>query len=125
MTGSPIPEHRDLTDEERTLARWLLEHGEPDTTPFVTQLGVAKVVARCPCGCASIDFEVEGRSPPSGHLRILSDYVYGDAETLTGIFIFERGGVLAGLEVYGLAGEAPSVLPNAQQLRPFRDGGVG
>jgi len=32
---------------------------------------------------------------------------------------FEKSGVLAGLEVYGLAGEAPKTLPLPESLKPF------
>jgi hypothetical protein len=120
----PIAERRPLTSAERELARWMLEHGGPGAAIFLSQLERAAVVSRCPCGCASIDLEVAGMPKPSGGLRILGDYVFGDDPELAGAFIFERAGVLAGIEVYGLAGDAPSTLPEPGSLRPFHEGGA-
>jgi len=121
----PIPEERPLTEAERRLAHWMLEHGEPEASRFLEQLERARVVSRCPCGCASVDFEVAGLPAPSGGLRILGDYVYGNESDLTGIFIFERSGILAGIEVYGLGGDAPSTLPSPTALRPFHEEKAG
>lgn len=114
-----IPDRRPLTEAERDLARWMLEHGIPDAAGFLPQLERAEVVSRCPCGCASVDFEVAGLPKPGGGLRILGDYVFGNEAEMAGAFIFERTGVLAGLEVYGMAGDAPSTLPLPSSLRPF------
>jgi hypothetical protein len=47
--------------------------------------------------------------------------VFGSGDELSGIFVFEQSGVLAGLEVYGLAGDAPKTLPGPDSLRPFAD----
>jgi hypothetical protein len=97
----------------------MLEHGATSASAFLAQLDRATVVARCPCGCASIDLEVADMPSPSGGLRILGDYLFGTDADLAGAFIFERAGVLAGIEVYGLAGDAPRVLPEPGSLRPF------
>jgi hypothetical protein len=120
MKHAPAPiADRPLTFAERDLARWMLEHGEPGASVFLEQLARAHVVARCPCGCASIDLGVSGERTPSGGLRILGDYVFGSDDEVSGTFIFEKEGVLAGIEVYGLAGEAPTTLPTPGSLRPF------
>jgi hypothetical protein len=116
---NPIPDERPLTDEEYQLAGWMLEHGEPEARTFLPQLALARVVARCPCGCASIDFEIAGHSHPVGGLHILGDFIYGGESDLSGVFIFERSGVLAGIEVYGLVCDAPKTLPEPGSLRPF------
>jgi hypothetical protein len=118
-TAQPVPDERDLSHEERSLARWMLMHGVPEGREFLDQLEGARVVARCPCGCASVDFGIAGEPPPSGGLRILGDFLYGEEADLAGAFIFERAGVLAGIEVYGLVAEAPRQLPEPDQLRPF------
>ena len=118
-TAQPVPDERDLTREERALAHWMLTHGAPEARTFLNQLDRARVVTRCPCGCASVDFEVTGEPMPSGGLRILGDFLFGDEAELAGAFIFERAGVLAGIEVYGLAADAPRQLPQPGWLRPF------
>jgi hypothetical protein len=116
-------ERRPLTPSERGLARWMLEHGNPDAAMFLPQLERATVVAGCGCGCASFDLEIADLPAPSGPLRLLGDYVFGDEATLAGAFIFERGGVLAGVEVYGLARDAPKDLPSPHMLRSFSEEG--
>jgi len=40
---------------------------------------------------------------------------------VSGIFLYESKGILSGLEVYGLAGEAPKSLPEPEVLRPLSD----
>ena len=55
-------------------------------------------------------------------MRIIGDFLYGDESSLCGAFVFESHGVLAGLEVYGLAVDAPTILPDPHQLRPFETG---
>ena len=111
---------RDLTRAERHLTRWMLEHGEPDALPFLAQLERARVTSwRCPCGCASINFAVEGQPAPAGGLHLLGDFVFGGEADLSGIFVFEQGGVLSGVEVYAMASEAPQLLPAPDILRPL------
>lgn len=119
VDAKPIPEERPLTGAEYRLARWMLEHGEPEAKGFLPQLEHARVVARCPCGCASIDFEVAGHPRPAGGLHVLGDFLCGGEDHLGGVFIFERNGVLAGIEVYGLGGDAPETLPEPGAVRPF------
>jgi hypothetical protein len=113
--------NRPMTSAEKNLIRWMLEHGEPEAKNFFHQLEKAEVTPwRCQCGCASINFLIQGHPAPSGGLHPLADFVFGNDENLSGIFVYEQNGVLAGLEVYGLAGDAPKLLPLSESLRPFR-----
>ncbi len=99
---------RPLTSHEKQLIRWLLEHGNQEAQLFLSQLEKAKATSwRCPCGCASINLSIDSSPEPSGGLHILADFVFGSDTDLSGVFVFEKSGVLAGLEVYGLASEAP------------------
>jgi hypothetical protein len=119
----PIIEDRPLTAHEKALVRWLLEHGKPEAAGFLPQLGNAWVVSRCPCGCASIDFAIGGVVPPSeAGMHVLSDYVWDAADgTCCGVFVFERGGQLNGLEVWTADGTKPvTSLPTVDQLRPLK-----
>jgi hypothetical protein len=114
--------NRQLTPAEEQLTRWMFEHGTPDARAFLPQLEKAQVAPfRCPCGCASINLSIEGYPEPSGAMHILADFIFGTDEELSGIFVWKQSGVLAGLEVYGLAGDAPETLPSAASLRPFSD----
>jgi hypothetical protein len=100
------------------LCRHLLEHGELEAKTFLPQFEQAQVTPwRCSCGCASINFSVQGRLQPSGGIHPIADFLFGTEENLSGIFVFEQSGVLAGLEVYGLAGDAPKSLLSPESLR--------
>jgi hypothetical protein len=119
-----IPEDRPLTPHEATLVRWLLEHGLPgvDAASFLPQLDQARVVSRCPCGCASVDFAISDRTPPAGApLRVLSDCEWdGESGAKLGVFVFAKENVLAGLEVWSIDGfETPAQLPRIEQLKPI------
>jgi hypothetical protein len=112
--------NRRLTSAEEQLIRWMLEHGNPEARAFLPQLDLAQVTPnRCPCGCASIDLSINGFPAPSGGLHVLADFVFSTGDDLSGIFVFEKSGVLAGLEVYGLAGDAPRMLPPPGSLKPL------
>jgi hypothetical protein len=114
--------NRRLTSVEEQLIRWMLEHGNPEAHGFLLQLENAQVTPyRCRCGCASINLSIDGHDAPSGGMHILADYIFGTVEALSGIFVFEQNDVLAGLEVYGLTGDAPKTLPSPDSLRPFPD----
>jgi hypothetical protein len=114
----PIGLDRPLTREEYELTRWILEHGTPEAAEYIEQLERARVVSRCPCGCASIDFEIEGlgKAPPGVH--VLGDFIFGGESDLCGVFVFSCHGILSGLEVMGYVVEAPKTLPNPAALRP-------
>ncbi|MBX3415018.1 MAG: hypothetical protein KF708_20210 [Pirellulales bacterium] len=112
--------NRPLTSEEYELVRWMLENGEPEAARFLPQLEIAEVTPkRCPCGCASIEFQLKGHPLPPPGVHPISDFVFGEEGNLSGVFVFEKDGVLAGIEVYGLAGSAPTSLPSARELRPW------
>ncbi len=114
--------NRELTPVEEQLIRSMLDHGKAEARAFLPQLERAQVTPfRCPCGCASINLSIDGLPDPSGGMHILADFRFGTDEELSGIFVWEQGGVLAGLEVYGLAGDAPKTLPLPHSLRPLSD----
>lgn len=120
--AAPIPDDRPLTAEEVALIRWMLEHGYPAAAGLLPQLDRARVVSRCCCGCASVDFSVDGTVPPPGNgIGILADFEYRSAVGhLCGAFVFERCGLLAGLEVWSQDGlSTPTTLPAIAQLQPL------
>ena len=111
---------RPLTDDERSLALWMLEHGNSDACGFIEQLKCAEATTwRCVCGCSSFNFKVTGHPPAPPGVHVLGDFVFGSTSDIAGIFIFECQGILSGVEVYGLAGDAPPTLPKPEQLRTF------
>lgn len=111
--------NRPLTASEYQLARWMLEHGTPAASCFLSQLEMAEVTPwRCECGCGSLNFAIRGYDEPECGMNLLADFVIGDND-LAGIFIYECQGVLSGIEVYGMAGDAPKTLPKPHELRHF------
>jgi hypothetical protein len=112
--------NRELTATEMHLVRWMLEHGGPEAEAFLSQLEKAQVTPwRCACGCASFNLSIQGLPEPSGKYHPVADFIFGPDDDLSGIFVFELSGVLAGVEVYGLTGDAPKSLPLPESLRPF------
>lgn len=112
--------NRPLSVSEMSLARWMLKHGEADGWAFLPQLETAGVTAwRCPCGCASLELQIQGHPPAPPGVHILGDFLCGPEEAPAGIFIYESAGLLSGIEVYGLAGDAPTELPHESTLRPL------
>jgi hypothetical protein len=98
----------------------MLEHGSPEATAFLPQLELAEVPPwRCPCGCASINFQIRGRPATPHGVHSIADFLFGEEDQLNGIFVYEKNGILRGLEVYGFAGDAPKFLPEHESLRPF------
>lgn len=111
---------RKLTKKEYKLAKWLLEHGNDDALPYLKQLEQAEATDwKCECGCASFNFKIKGMPEAEPGVHILGDYLFGETESLAGIFIFSSHGVLSGVEVYGLAIDAPATLPKPSELRPM------
>ncbi|VXB61205.1 conserved hypothetical protein [Massilia sp. 9I] len=115
--------NRALASNELRLARWMLEHGTPEASAFLPQLELAEVTSwKCPCGCASINFQIQGQPLPPAGVHILGDYFVGEGNEVSGAFIFESGGLLSGIEFYSLGGEALRFLPSIEELRPFESG---
>jgi len=118
----PLLEARRLTHDGQQLIKWMLEHGSDEAALLLPQLELARATSwRCPCGCASFNIVLEGQESPvaTNKMNVVADFVFGPDDQPNGIFIFEKGGLLAGLEVYGLAGDAPKSLPRSDVLRPF------
>jgi hypothetical protein len=116
--------NRPLTDTERHLTRWMLEHGASDTKRYLVQLESAEVTPwKCPCGCASIKFQIQGYAKAPPGVDVLGDFLMGEGDHQSGAFIYSSGGLLSGIEVYGLVGDAPPALPQPEDLRDFESAG--
>lgn len=117
-----IPEDRMLSDNERSLIRWLLEHGLPGSEIYVPQIDRIRVVSKCGCGCASVDFSLDGVPlDRTTGLQELSDYCWGTSgRDLCGVFVFARNEKLSGIEVWSVDGlVTPTELPKIEDLREF------
>jgi len=98
------PEHRPLTDAERTLLEWLIAHGGPEAQQYAPQVSQVRVVARCTCGCPTIDLGIGERQ----HRTVGASLVLADFEGVTpegievGVILHAREGQLSELEVYAM-----------------------
>ena len=96
-----IPEHRDLTTEERRLLEWLIANSPTDTTAFAAQVSRTKVVARCTCGCPTLDLAVgEKTSRTVCASTILADaYGHSPEGVPVNVTLHAREGEISELEV--------------------------
>jgi hypothetical protein len=116
-----LTEKRSLSEKEIELVRWLLENGVEGAENYLSQIDQLRVVSKCGCGCASVNFGLDGMTLDSkSGLEVLSNYCWGTGgKNLRGIFIFARDKKLAGLEVWSIDGlVTPSALPKISELRP-------
>ena len=92
---------RPLTEKERSIVVWLLQHGNEEASKYLPEVEQATVVGRCPCGCKTIYFAISGHRPENDVMIVLSDYYWVDDDGHTnGIFVYSISGQLAGLEVH-------------------------
>lgn len=97
----------------------MLEHGCAEAEKFLPQLELAEVTPwKCPCGCASINFQLRGQEEAPPRVHILGDFALGEGDSTGGAFIFASGGILSGIEVYSF-GDPVTTLPNSSDLREF------
>lgn len=112
---------RPLTAEEQSIVQWLLDHGDGDNSEFLHQLSQARVARLCDCGCASIYLSIGGKRPGPTAMRVLSDFQWRTSDGhLCGALVFEQDGLLAGLDLWSIDGQAtPDALPPIQSLVPY------
>ncbi|MBI5502097.1 MAG: hypothetical protein HY907_17775 [Deltaproteobacteria bacterium] len=118
-------EDRPISEPEATVVEWLLKSASvvgplDHLVPSVPRL---RVVGRCTCGCASVDFEPSGQA---GGSRPIADAV-GEAEPgkLCGLILWGRDDAITGLEVYELSPGSNSTLPPVASLKPWDKAGGG
>ncbi len=113
--------HRPLSDEERKLLRWLLDHGTTALDEsYKSQVADLWVSSTCTCGCPTIDFTVGDRERPTGAPTILADAAGITPEGVeVGVILFASGGFISGLEVYSYGHDEPFSLPRLETLKPF------
>lgn len=118
--STPTFEERPLTFAEERFIRWLLEHDASAPAVFLSQLPDVRVVSECECGCASLDFIVDGVEPQGTNLQAMGDYDWLSADgSRFGVYVSARGGLLASLELWSIDGLAACRgLPAIEDLRP-------
>jgi hypothetical protein len=111
---------RPISDREIEVVTWLLENGstEGPLRKLLEGLGQLRVVGRCGCGCASVDFERDGQSVLS-HPIAEAIAETPAAGLKCGLILWGRDDAVTGLEIYEFEGGSLSELPPLEMLRPW------
>lgn len=98
LNATTVPDDRPISAEEAALVRWLLLNASMggDWSDLAGSVDDLRVVGRCSCGCPSIDFIADGQS--SGAFPVASGYGTSADGVVMGVIVWERGGVVSGLE---------------------------
>ena len=104
MTSFMRPERRPLTQEERTLLKWLIANGTADAGEYSSHIAALGVVGTCTCGCPTIDLALEDRDQrKTAPSKILADFVGTTPEGIeVGVILHSREGEISELEVYAI-----------------------
>ncbi len=106
------PLSRPLTQQERDLVRWLIEHAHKNAADLLPQVDRLSVASRCTCGCPTIDFALDGEPVVQKGEQLISDW---DAEVdgmPVYVQLWMRHGRISSLEVGSLPGtDQPFGLP--------------
>jgi hypothetical protein len=113
---------RPLSTDERSAIMALLEHADFDgRDALLAQVDDAHVVGGCGCGCAPVTLAVGSRIPADDTVAhpIPNEATVLDAsgESVGGVLLFVRDGLLRELEVYDYAGTPIFPFPPLQRLR--------
>jgi hypothetical protein len=117
---------RPATTEERALVKWLITHARvgSEYPPFLEQVALLQVVARCECGCPSVDFEPHGQV--LGATAVAGASGNSPEGVPIGVTLWSRSGHISGLEVYCQSESTSFTLPRPEDLKPSseRAGGL-
>jgi hypothetical protein len=111
-------EYRDLTPEERRLLEWLIANGTPAAPAYASQLPEVRVVARCTCGCPTLDLALgEKKARTVGPSTILADVTGRSPEGVpVSVILHVREGEISELEVISLDETEVFGLPTPEML---------
>ena len=114
--------NRPLTEHERDVIHWLLEHGNPGAEKLLPQIDRLSVVGKCDCGCPTVEFALDGEPVPVKGHRLISDNL-GEIDGMSvGVMLFATDGQIFMLEVYSMAGtKKPFGLPAITDLFTWED----
>ena len=112
------PERRPLTQQERDLVRWLIEHAHRDVNELLFQVEMLTVASKCKCGCPTIDFALGGIPVDRKGEQLISDWLAEVEGQPVGVMLFQTNGKISTLEVYALAGsDKPFGLPTIESIK--------
>jgi hypothetical protein len=112
------PLNRPLTQHERDLVRWLIDHSHKDASSLLQQIDRLSVATRCTCGCPTIDFALDGEPIATKGKQLISDWL-ADVEGMpVGVMLWQTNDRISTLEVYSLPGtNSPFGLPAIESIQ--------
>jgi hypothetical protein len=123
MGSKTIVEDRPISPAEAAVVEWLLRNASVvgSLEHLVQGVQQLRVVGRCGCGCASIDFEKDGQTSKA---RVIADAVGETAPKLRcGVILWGRDDAVTGLEVYEWEPGSNLALPSVESLKPWDKAG--
>jgi SAM-dependent methyltransferase len=111
-----LPADRPISQAEAAVVEWVLVNRAPEKPldHLLAQVPHLRVVARCACGCASIDFAEEGQSQEA---HPVAEATASDSQgRKCGVIVWELRGRVSGLEVYELDPGSATELPTIDAL---------
>jgi hypothetical protein len=114
------PEHRRIRQNEAEIIRAALERASRvplDETAWAV-IPSLEVVARCECGCASVDFDAPTSEQRPGIVADATGQTPRGGQV--GVIVWGRSDAITGLEIYDLgAGDDDLVLPVPTSVIPW------
>ena len=113
-------QRRPLTQHERDLIRWLLEHSQLEASRYLCQIDKLSVFEKCSCGCPTVYFALDGVPVEGKGEELLSDWLAEVDGEEVGLMLFQTNNKISSLEVYSLAGtEKPFGLPAIESIHGY------
>ena len=113
--------NRALSQHERDLVRWLIEHSfakNPDR--LLPQIDRLTVVAKCTCGCPTVDFGLDGEPVALKGGGFISDWLADVDGMLVYVQLWVTDDRVCSLEVGSLPGtDEPFGLPTIDSIRGY------
>jgi hypothetical protein len=112
------PLSRVLTQHERNLIRWLIEHSfVKDASRLLPQVDRLTVVAKCNCGCPTIDFALDEEPVAKKGEQCVSDWIADVDGMPVYVQLWRSNDRISTLEVGSLPGtDQPFGLPAVESI---------
>src|SRR5947209_2062243 len=112
-----IQEDRPISEHEAAIVEWMIRH-DPNgrLLHLASSIPQLRVVGRCGCGCASVDFECGGQGATG---RPIANAEAQTPRGSVGLILWGREDAITGLEVYELSAAEPNPLPAVSELVPW------
>jgi len=112
------PLNRALTAHERDLVRWLIDHSfVKDAVLLLPQIDRLSVIAKCNCGCPTVDFALDGEPVPQKGSGFISDWLADVDGMPVYVQLWVNTDRVSSLEVGSLPGsDKPFGLPRIENI---------